>query len=150
MPPRLERALEAFETGELDLIVRRGRPEDFEALRALVSMDADPDHRQRAIYALGKWGKPEVVPDIVAVLPGIEEAGRVTAVEALRRLGTPAAEEAIVELAEDPSVDVRKYVVRALRRRGDEKAERTLRRIADRDPEEWIRSMAEQAMRSAE
>lgn len=145
---RLKRALQVFESGELDLVVKKGRPEDFEALRSLVSMDAEPEHCQRAIYALGRWGDQSAVPDVVSILPQLDENARITAVDALGRLGSREAQSAVESCADDPSPEVRKFVVQALGRLGGADAESRLRSMARRDSEGWIRSLAEQVRQS--
>lgn len=144
LPAELEAALRSFEAGALDRVIERKRPEDFEALQRLLGPDrpARPDSRQRAIYALGRWGDTRVVPDIVRLLPELSESHRITAIEALGRLGTQTAGAAVEEYADDPSPHVRKFVVEALSRIGDPAAEKRLRRMAERDPADWVRNLA--------
>jgi HEAT repeat protein len=144
LPAELEAALRSFEVGALDRVIEHKRPEDFEALRRLLARDgrARPDYRQRAIYALGRWGDTRVVPDILGLLPELEESHRITAIEALGRLGTETARDAVEEYADDPSPHVRKFVVEALSRIGDPAAEKRLQRMAERDPADWVRDLA--------
>jgi HEAT repeat protein len=144
LPAQLEAALRSFETGALDRVIERRRPEDFRALRWLLSRDASvkPEHRQRAIYALGRWGDASVVPEIVALLPELEESRRITAIEALGRLGTRTARDAVEEYADDRSPQVRKFVVEALGRIGDAAAETRLQQMAEQDPAAWVRDLA--------
>lgn len=147
---RLKQALEVFEIGELDLIVEKKRSEDFDALRSLVTMDpgVDPEYRQRAIYALGRWGDPEVVSDLTTVLPQLNESERITALDALGRLDTKEARKAVETCAEDLAPDVRKFVIAALRRLGGADADSRLRKIAKEDGEGWIRTLAQRALDS--
>lgn len=150
MSPRLKRALEVFEIGELDLVIRKKRPEDLAALRGLLTTDrdVDPEHRQRALYALGRWGDKKAVDDIVAVLPDVSEPERITALDALGRLGTAKARAAIESCADDKSDDVRKFVVAALSRIDDSGARRKLRQMADEDSADWVQHLAGRALRS--
>lgn len=55
MREELLQALEADESGDLDAIIRQRRPEDFQALRRLLSLEPaiKTAHRAAAIYALG-------------------------------------------------------------------------------------------------
>ena len=143
--PELKAALESFEQGALDRVVRRKRMEDYTALRQLAaSPTADPNLRQRAIQALGRWGDSAAVADIVAFLvaPETTESHRITAIEALGRLGTQKAREAVTAFAEHESPDVRKFVVRALGSIGDAPARATLRRLAKSEKADWIRELA--------
>jgi len=144
LPAELEAALRSFEAGALDRVIERKRPEDFEALIRLLAREkrARRDYRQRAIYALGRWGDTGVVPDIVGLLPELEESHRITAIEALGRLGTRTARDAVEKYADDPSPHVRKFVVEALSRIGDAVAEKRLQRMAERDPADWVRELA--------
>lgn len=144
LPVELEEALEAFESGAMDMIIRARRKEHFEALQRLVSTDAaiNKRHRRRAVYALGRWGDASVVPDIQRVLPELDQSERITALDALGRLGTAPAAETVAEYANDPSPQVRKFVVQALGRIGGPEARARLRSIADEDQEEWLRGLA--------
>ncbi len=149
-PTGLKQALQVFETGELDLIVKKKRRDHFDALRSLLSLDSgvEPEHRQRAIYALGRWGDTSVVPDLVSLLPRLDESERITALDALGRLDTKEARTAVETCADDPSPQVRKFVVTALRRLGGPDAESRLRWIAKEDGEGWIRDLAQSAVKS--
>ena len=144
IPFELERALGAFETEALDKIIAQKRPEDFQVLHNLVALEADvnPNQRQRAIYALGRWGDASVVPDIVKLLPTLKESHCITALEALGRLGTQEACEAVMSFADHPSPQIRKFVVAALSRIGGPAAEERLRQMGREDREGWVRELA--------
>jgi HEAT repeat protein len=144
IPLELERALAAFESGDLDQIIREGRREHFEVLRQLASAESGvkKEYRQKAIYALGRWGDTSAVPDILKVLPKLDGSERITAIDALGRLGTNQARQAVASFAGDPSPQVRKFVVQALGRMGGPEAATHLRDIAGRDREVWIRQLA--------
>ncbi len=144
IPGDLAKALNAFEAGPLDQLIRQKRPEHFEALQRLVSTTpaTESRFRQKALYALGRWGDPSVVPLLVAVLPALADKERMTAIDALGRLGTDDAREAIVSHTADPSPQVRKFVVEALARLGGTEASASQREMAAHDPEDWIRDLA--------
>lgn len=144
LPTELSRALEADEAEELGEIIRGHRVEHFDVLRKLVSLDPDvsAEHRRKALYALGRWGDPSVIPDIERVLPNLEEGGRIAGINALGELGTDQALQVVARYGRDPSSQVRKVVVEALGRIGGAEAQRALRAIAEEDPEEWVRRLA--------
>ncbi len=75
-------------------------------------------------------------------LQQLDEVGRVTATDALSRLGTMEALEAVAERANDPSPNVRKIVVPTLGKIGNPAAKTKLQTMATSDPEEWIRNTA--------
>lgn len=111
----LLRALEADESGDLDAIIAQRRPEDFEVLRSLLTLDpaVKRSHRAKAIYALGgscrrrgDTGPPS------GSGRGRPHHGdrRPRSAGHRRRLG------GILAYANDASVPVRKFVVRALAR----------------------------------
>jgi HEAT repeat protein len=144
LPKQLLAALEAEESGELARLLSRKRAVDFAALRSLLSLDpsVSSDFRRKAMYALGRWGDPSVVPEIRRLLPQLDAGERVSALSALGRLGTPEAETAIIEFADDPSPQVRKTAALALRRIGTPEASAKLRHLAASDPVSWIRQLA--------
>ena len=143
LPGELESALKAEEAGELNEIIRRHRPEHFEILRKLATNPtANAEHRNKALYALGRWGDLGVVSDIERIFPGLDEAGRIAALDALGRLRPSQALATVTRGSNDPSPQVRKMAIEALRRIGGPKAREQLRAIAERDPEEWIRRLA--------
>jgi HEAT repeat protein len=140
----LRAALEAEEAGILVQLVRRKRPEDFAALRSLLSMDPSipSDFRTKAMYALGRWGDPSVVPDITRLLPELGERERIGALSALGHIGTSDAAPAIVKFADDPSPQVRKAAAVALSRVATPEAAAKLRDLAANDPLPWVRELA--------
>ena len=146
LPDEIKDALRAFENGALDRIIRRKRPEDLAALRGLITEAADPNYRQRAIYAVGRWGDTSAVPDLVRVLPVLKESHTYTALEALGRLGTPEARAAVESYADHPSPQVRKFVVEALTRIADPAADATIEKMARGDSEGWVRELAARRM----
>jgi HEAT repeat protein len=144
LPEELAQALEADDGGELDELVRRRRPEDFEALKSLLTTDpsAPPDYRMKALYALGLWGDPAVVHTISDLLPQLDERSRMSALNALGRLGTPEAVAVVIEHADEASPHVRKIAVLALSRSATPEARQKLREVATSDKVEWVRKAA--------
>jgi len=140
----LDRALQAEESDQLGSIIRGQKREHFEALRRLASgaSGVNEAHRQKALYALGRWGDTNVVEDIVQILPELGEVERITAIDALGRLGTKKALDAILDYEKDSSAQVRKVVVEACSRIGGSRAEARLRSIAKRDSEAWLQELA--------
>ncbi len=145
----LRAALEAEESGELVRLVNRKRSQDFAALRELLSVEssAPPDFRTKAMFALGRWGEPSVIPDIVRLLPTLSERERISALTALGHLGRPEAASAILEFAHDASPQVRKAATVALRRISTPEAIAKLEDIAANDPLPWIRDFAARRLR---
>lgn len=143
LAPELEAALQAEEAGALNQIVQARRPEHLAQLRLVAADETAPAlYRSRAIYALGRWGDPAAVADIVRGLPTLTEQGRLSAMDALGRLATPEAERVLAANAGDASPQVRKLVVEGLVRTKGAVADSTLRVIAERDPEGWLRELA--------
>ncbi len=144
LPEALRAALEAEESGELVRLLGRKRPEDFAALRELLALDASipSDFRTKAMFALGRWGDPSVVPDIIRLLPNLAERERISALAALGHLGRPEAVPAILESADDASPQVRKAATLALRRISTPETVAKLKDIAAKDPVSWIRDLA--------
>lgn len=140
----LRAALEAEESGELARLLTRRRSADFQALRSMLSLapSIPPDFRRKAMYALGRWGDPSVVPEIRRLLPQLDEGERIAAISALGQLGTQEAVAAVIEFADDRSPQVRKSAALALKRTRSPEAEAKLRDIAVNDPLSWIRELA--------
>jgi len=144
LPDELARALEAEEAEKLNEIIRAHREGDFESLRGLVSTDpsVDKGYRNKALYALGRWGNPSVIPDIERVLPELDETGRIAAIDALGQLGAKQALDVVARYSSDPAPQIRKAVVLALSRINAPEAQTRLHEMANGDPEEWIRGLA--------
>lgn len=145
LPDELQAALEADDAGELNQLLQHRRPEDFQALQSLLTLDSPvpADYRTKALYAVGLLGDPVVVPTIIRLLPELDERGRMSALSALGRLGTPEATAALIEHADEPSPQVRKIAVLALSRNPTPEAQRKLQDVAASDPVAWVRETAE-------
>jgi HEAT repeat protein len=146
LPDDLRQALEADDAEDLGRVLRRRRPADLAALMRLLTPDpavpVPPNLRTKALYALGAWGDPAAVPRITQLLPDLDERGRMSALSALDRLGTPEADAAILAHVNDSSPQVRKIVVSALKKRETRQARRALQAVASGDPVEWVRETA--------
>lgn len=133
----LKGALESDDSGPLESIAERGAPEDFETLAALVRDEATSErYRRRATSALGRWPDREdqAVDAIESALVGRTELERIAAIDALGRIGTPAAREAILQHLDDEP-DVRRTAVTALARIGDDPAIEAVQELAEDDAE---------------
>jgi HEAT repeat protein len=136
-------ALGADDAQELDRVIRRRRQSDFDAFVDLLSdPGASSEYRMKAFTALGRWGDRGIIPTIRQALPQLEERERIAAIDALGRLGTDEAEEAVSAYADDDSPQVRKFVVLALERIGSTAARERLRGMARQDSDAWIRIFA--------
>ena len=140
----LLRALESDDSGELDQVIKERKEEDFEALQSLLSLDpsVNPEHRRKALYALGRWGDPAPVSAINNLLPQLDEAERITAVDALGRLGTPEALAGVLACVADPSPHVRKFATHALGRIDTPEAQAKLKEIEANDSADFVRDVA--------
>ena len=148
----LRRALESDDSVELDQIIKDGKQQDFEALQRLLSMDPSvkPEHRRKALYALGRWGDPSQVGAINSLLPQLDEGERITAVDALGRLGTPEALDGVLGCVNDSSPYVRKFATRALGRIDTPEAQAKLKEIAANDSEDYVRAVASRYLKSSD
>lgn len=147
---KLARALESDDACDLGRLIKEGKQEDFEALRSLLSLEPEikPEHRKKAIYALGRWGDPAPVATIRSILPQLDEAGRISAIDALGRLGTKEALEGVLDHVDDSSPHVRKFVTRALGRINTPEAKAKLKEIEAKDKVDYIRATAAKYLRS--
>lgn len=141
---RMQRALDSDCADDLNEIILAKRKADFDGLRKLISTepDVEPRYRTLAIYALGRWGNQAVVDDILQVLPQLDETGVLTAMDSLGRLGSQKALQGILEHADDPSPQVRKFAIRALGRFETQDAREKLREINVKDPDQRLRDLA--------
>lgn len=149
LPKRIQNAFEADDACELEQIIRENSDKDLASIQALLEPDAQvsPEIRGKALYAIGRWGAPEVASKIVALLPNLDENNRVCAIDALGRLGTEKLLDVIVPYSKDDSEVVRKFVVKALSRIKGSKAKTALEEIRDKDQTEFIKKLAKKAIR---
>lgn len=151
IPERIALALEADDSMELERVIDEAAEKDIAVLRAVVTDSAAPTtHRTRAMFALGRWGDERSAQVIVRTLPELDERGMIAAVDALGRLGTPEALNAVVAQAGHESPHVRKFVVEALARSSDPAAQAKLDDMASSDEVEFVRSLARRRIAEAE
>lgn len=125
----------------IETILERRSEAEFEQLRAVLQADdADDVMKQNAIMLLGRWGRPEVVPEIVAQIPEQDERGLMNVVEALGRLGTPEAVTAVVEQSRHASPDVRRFAAYALDRAGTPAALARLQEMSQVDEADFLQT----------
>ena len=150
LPKRIQKAFEADDPCELGLIIKEKHDEDLASIQALLEPDAEvsPEIRGKALYAVGRWGAPAVIPKIVALLPRLDENNRVCAIDALGRLGTKESLDVISHYAKDKSEVVRKFVVKAASRFKETKAKSLLEEIRDTDKSESIRILAQKVIKN--
>jgi HEAT repeat protein len=125
-------------------IVRDPTPEEIAQLTAVVRGEgsATPLERRRAIYILGRIGRPEAVEPILSALPELDEGGQIAAADALGRLEGEGALRAVLRLSAAPEPQVRKFAAAALERKGGAAAVRRLRELVEKDPEPFVREAA--------
>lgn len=147
---KLLKALESDDAYELGHVIKDRKQEDFEALQVFLSLDPsiNPEHRAKAIYALGRWGDPAPVADIRSILPRLNEAGRISAIDALGRLGTKDALGGVLDYVNDPSPNVRKFAAHALGRINTSEARAKLKEIEAKDQVDYIRAIASKCLKS--
>jgi HEAT repeat protein len=140
----LRSALQSECAHDLEFVLKRRSPEDLRALQNLLSLApaVKPEQLSTVIALLGRWGDPSSVAAIRDILPKLDESGRITAIDALGRLGTEEALEGVLAYVDDPSPHVRKFVAYALGRSETQRAREALRRIAEMDESEFVRKAA--------
>ena len=98
----------------------------------------DPDTRAAAAGALGKLRAREATSRLIEMAHDDPEAFVQTwAIDALRRIATPDAVQALIELLEHESAAVRGFAAVSLGRAGDQRALDSLRSACRREP--WRR-----------
>ena len=139
----LTNALESDCAHSMEPLMKGKRSEDFDDLVELLAEDVgESNMKVKALYALGRWGDTKAVTAIGKFLPSFNESERVTAVDALGRLGSAPALNSVISLKEDPSSNVRKFVVKALSRFNKPKADKELKFIQENDKEPFVRDYA--------
>ncbi|MDX1689215.1 MAG: HEAT repeat domain-containing protein [Candidatus Promineifilaceae bacterium] len=149
IPKEIELALQADDAEPLNELIEEGNPEDFQVLQALArDEDTPPELRRKALYAIGRWqGRNEAAVEAIReALPSLNELERIAALDALGRIGTLAAYEAVMLVQEDVTPDVRRYMVKALHDIGTEPALDALERLAVSDDVEMVRELARQKL----
>ena len=139
----LTRALESECARDMCEVIAKRASSDFAQLREVVANDKAPaQERIKAIYALGRWGDTKAVADIAKAMPKLDELGTITAIDALGRLGSPAALKAVLRHTKAPSPELRKFVIRALGRFTGAEAQRTLQEMHKAEQVPHLRNLA--------
>lgn len=141
---RLRSALESDCAHDLEYVLKAHRLEDLKTLQTLLRMGHTVKSEQlpMVIFLLGRWGDTTSVAAICNILPNLNESGRISAIDALGRLGTEEALEGVLHYMDDPSPQVRKFVAYALGRSESPRARKALQRIAETDAIEFVRKAA--------
>jgi HEAT repeat protein len=144
MSSNLAEALQSDCARSFETVLSERNPDDFEALISIAAdKTSSPAQRSTAIFLLGAWGDIKAVDTITSALPGLPDAEKVSALDALGRLGSPAALKAVREFTTAESPNVRKFAVHALARIGSPEALEALAEIQKREPVEYVRKAAE-------
>ncbi|MCB9761802.1 MAG: HEAT repeat domain-containing protein [Alphaproteobacteria bacterium] len=147
LSPRLEAELRTFCSHTVEDVVSRDSDQDFTELREVLSdPQAEPALRRTAVHLLGRFGRPEAVPDIVRSIPHLDATARITAIDALGHLGGDEALAAVVDLSHHADPDVRRFVVTALDRMGSEPALAQLKKLSEADDSPMVRRKAERLL----
>ncbi len=139
----LTNAIESDCAHSMEPLMEAKRSQDLKDMLDLLKEDVGTSNaRARALYALGRWGDPKVVEQISEALPLFNDLERASAIDALGRLGSAPALASVISLQDDPSMQVRKFVVRALSRFKGAKAAKALKYMEENDSEDLVRAYA--------
>lgn len=106
--------------------------------------------RKKAAYSLGVIGDSRSVKPLMAALEGDPDSGvRGSAAVALREIGNPKAEKALIRALKDEDNSVREYAALGLRVIGGSKAVKPLTK-ALKDENKEVRKAAEAALKKIE
>ena len=125
-----------------------GAPQAIEAISKYCK-DADPTNRGAAVMALGKIGGVEVATAMIEVIK--TEPGDIVRQEAIRILGEaggPEAYKILNDLVEDTQRNQydRRAATKAMGVLGGKEASIALKKLADQDPDEYVRKFASEAL----
>jgi len=107
---------------------------------------ADPAHRQRAAFVLGRLGAKSAADPLSRAAPKAADGARIAIADALGRIGGAKARDALVKLSGDKAAHVRKFAAKGLGRIGDKKALDRLRVMTSEDSAPFVRSVAKKAL----
>lgn len=146
---KLSEVLESDCAHSVEDVLEKKTQEDFKTLISILPLDSSvsAEYRARAVYLLGRWGDTSSVPNIISILPHLNETGRINGIDALGRLGSKEALAGILECANDSSDDVRKFVTRALGKINTTEAKNKLKEIQKKDPAKYIREIAKEYLK---
>src|SRR4051812_22779866 len=116
LSPQLRRVFESDCATGVEDFLSAATPDDRDAIVAVLASPQDQTFGrvQTAIHLAGRLGETRTAQAIAALLPDLDERGRMNAVTALGAIGGPDAENAILRAGQDPSPDVRRLAVPAL------------------------------------
>lgn len=127
-------ALSSDESGALATIVSAKRKQDIDELRQIaLNTDGsfDAPMQRKALSAIGRIGDSADIEPLIEVLARLDDdLVRVAAIDALGRLGSAAAVDAVAGHLGDDAVVIRKTVVTALDRAGTPRARELLNELA--------------------
>ena len=150
MSKALREALESDCAHSLEPVLKNREKGDFLALQQYLSLHPSvktKQYRAKAIYLLGRWGDPAPVNALRRILPRLDESERITAIDALGRLGTDEALTGVLAYANDSSPNIRKFVVHALARINSPTARTTLEKMSSKDSVDRVRATASKHLR---
>jgi len=141
---QLSEVLESDCAHSVEDVLKKKSADDFKTLISILPLESNvsENYRTKALYLLGLWGDKSSVPEIINILPKLDEMGRISGIDALGRLGSKEALAGILQCANDSSDNVRKFVTRALGKINTADAKNKLKEIQKKDPTRYIRDIA--------
>jgi HEAT repeat protein len=110
----------------------------------------DSKFTERAVLALGEVGGAPEAELVESLLGDPEPMIRIAALTALREIGDTRHVPAVGALLDDPGSAVRKEAVKTLAQLGGTESVEALRRVAEHDPQPFLREQAGQAAAQAQ
>ncbi len=142
LSPEVNQVLESECAHSVESVLSTKSPEHFQQLLEVLGEEAIGDNaKAKVLYTLGRWGDEAAVPVITQALPMLEEISRISAVDALSRLDSAKAVEAIASLAEDTSPYVRKFVAQSLVGSKKAQATKVLKAMQAKEKVEFVRNV---------
>jgi len=116
-----------------------------EAISALVSLTADPAHRDMAVSALSRLRETEV-PSLARHLSAPALEVKRSVIDALTRMKHPAASHYLIGALEDGEARVRLSVIRSLEKLGNRQARGRILVMAKNDPDTAVKRASRKAL----
>ncbi|MFB6357213.1 MAG: helix-turn-helix domain-containing protein [bacterium] len=101
------------------------------------------DIPKEIVLEMGESGDEQYVPDLVEMLESDHTIVRKLAVSALRKIGKCKPEEALIQRLDDESPEVRRYTAKAVASLNIKSAQPKLEELSKNDPNDNVRSAAE-------
>ena len=148
--PQLRAALSRFCGNEAPLL-EEYTDSDLQAVRAHLALFEfiNPAVRRNALRLLGRWGDETLATTVRELFSMMREGDRTVAIASLSNPGIPGALEVVIQARHDPSVAVRRAVVRTLGKIGTARALGYVKEIAEKDPDPDVRTRASRMLRLA-